>query len=849
MSKRPPMHDLNKLRNLRELFEACLEVPPEQRADTARRLCNGDPELSAEVLALLDLDHEITQAGVKSESGIDRLIRKAVPEMNLNGRRAGPFEIGECIGTGGMGNVYKARRIDGEVEQIAAIKLLRSHARTEVLVNRFSNERRLLASLNHPGICRFLDAGTLEDDQPYVLMELIEGTPLFQYCDEHKLDLKARLRLFLRILEAVSYAHSRLVVHRDIKSANVMVDALGMPKLLDFGIAKTLQPEPGENTRTRERFITPRTAAPEQLRGEPVGVACDVYQLGLLLYELLAGTAPHDFADAGAAEIERAILDRPAPSMTQRCLQVPAETAQARGLPHAAALSRALRDDLDTVVLRCLRKEPDHRYASAEELAAELRRILEHRPIHARNGERWYRVRRYVARNRLPVLLTGALGISLVVLAVGALVHAHRMIEERSRALNEFERAEFALQTLHGAIAGVDSLYLNPEDMTAERVLTNAREAMEALHDSRPDLYATMSASLGQIALDLLLTAQAREIVQRGVAAAERAGVDEQLLRKLLLLRARTLGGTNIPEQPILQRALEIDGGMERPDWMEAMARWLIWENRPAEAIVYLQRALQAVAQQPGQHRLELSIRGILGRALSFTGQHEQARALTAETTAWLPAHFQPRDHAVMMFRYNAINTLAAIGDLAAAREHADEIRRHVRLDIASSPFTGHLLSTLGRLALDEGDWQLSIEYRHRARQVFRQVLGPNSNEEMRVTLNLAGLLEAVPGAAAEAQALYLEALEIIRTIADPDAAVLLSARARLAQSVEQERGETAAFRALLGDAPASRDQIESSPLWQEIFARHLAAHGCDHPALDRTLALNCSRARALLQR
>lgn len=836
------------LRNLRELFEACLEVPPEERADTARRLCNGDPELSAEVIALLDLDREITQSGVQSESGIDRLIRKAVPELNLDGRRAGPFEIGECIGTGGMGNVYRVHRVDGQVRQNAAIKLLRSHARSDVLVNRFSNERRLLASLNHPGICRFLDTGTLEDDQPYVLMELIDGTPLLPYCDQHKLDLKARVRLFLKILEAVSYAHSRLVVHRDIKSANVLVDSLGMPKLLDFGIAKNLQPEPGDNTRTRERFITPRTAAPEQLRGEPVGVACDIYQLGLLLYELLAGTGPFDLGEAGAAEIERTILDRPAPSMTQRCLQAPAETAQYRGLAHASALSRALRDDLDTVVLRCLRKEPDRRYASVEELAAELRRILEHRPIQARRGERWYRVRRYVARNRLPVLLTGALGACLLALVIGALVHAQRMVEERTRALNEFERAEFALETLHGAIAGVDSAYLDPEEMTAERVLTNAREAMEAFYDTRPDLYATMSASLGQIAMDLIMIPQAREIIERGVVAAERAEVDNELLRKLLLLQVRAREGTNLPVDPILERVLETDGGGQRADWMEAMARRLIWENRPTEAIPYLERALATVSQQSGSHRLELSIRGILGRALAFTGQHERARALTAETAAWLPAHFQPNEHAVMMFRFNAISTLISGGDLAAAGEHADEIRTHVRLDHASSPFTGHLLSALGRLAFDQGNLELSIVYRRRARQVFRQVLGPNSNEEMRMTLNLAGMLEVDPATAAEAEALYHEALDIIRAIADPDAPILLTARSWLARSVERNRGEADAFRALLGDPPVSRRQIMDSPRWQQAFERYRGSHGCGHPALDRALALNCARARALMQ-
>ncbi|MEN8160852.1 MAG: serine/threonine-protein kinase, partial [Myxococcota bacterium] len=303
----------------------------------------------------------------------------------------------------GMGTVYLAERADGSFERLAAIKLLRRGLDTEDILARFRAERQILADLEHPNIARLLDGGSTARGRPYLVMEYVEGAPITDYCEREGLDIEARLRLFVDAVDAVHHAHSHGVIHRDLKPANILVDRRGVVKLLDFGIARLLGGDPEEtHTRTGQRLLTPYHASPEQVRGEVAGAASDVYQLGLLLYELLAGELPYRLSGRSVAELERVVC--------RQAVVPPSSRAPAQG-------RRLLRGDLDSIVLKTLRKDPASRYPSAEALALDVRRHLEGRPVAARSGTRGYLLRHFVRRNRVRSALAAAAAV--VLLAAG----------------------------------------------------------------------------------------------------------------------------------------------------------------------------------------------------------------------------------------------------------------------------------------------------------------------------------------------------------------------------------------------------------------------------------------------
>jgi WD40 repeat protein/serine/threonine protein kinase len=338
-------------------------------------------------------------------------------------RRVGPYRLESVLGSGGMGTVWLASRVDGQFEKRVALKIVKRGMDTDAVVRRFLLERQVLADLEHPRIARLLDGGTTAQGLPYLVMELVEGRPLLRYCDEEGLGVDERLRLFQKVCETVHFAHGRQVVHRDLKPGNVLVGADGEPKLLDFGIAKLLADDAGvaalESTRTSERFLSPRYASPEQLRGEPVGPASDVYALGVILYELLTGLHPHGWTTTSWREFELEVLEG-TPMLPSRALLWALNGApRARGGRRSRV--RRLRGDLDTIVLSALRKEPERRYASAEALARDIGRHLAGHTILARPDRLLYRASKYVRRNRGFVLGTGTF-VLLLSIALGVVL-------------------------------------------------------------------------------------------------------------------------------------------------------------------------------------------------------------------------------------------------------------------------------------------------------------------------------------------------------------------------------------------------------------------------------------------
>lgn len=419
-------------RRIEELFEQVVELPTVERGPFLTSVCHGDTEIQREVESLLQ--HEQADGEY-----LDEAVRSAAREICDEGeawigRSVGPYLVAGIIGRGGMGVVYLATRED-EFCQNVAIKLVKRGMDTDFLLSRFRYERQILASLDHPYIARLLDGGSTGEGLPYFVMEYVEGLPITTYCERNHLDINSRIRLFRLICSAVSYAHRSLIVHRDLKPGNILVTAEGVPKLLDFGVAKLLAPEylgesptVGVATAATIRMMTPEYASPEQVRGERVTTATDVYSLGAILFELLTGRRPHEFKSRSPEDIARAV-----------CEESPAKPSAATTT--SADVRRQLQGDLDNIVLMAMRKEPDRRYSSVEQFSEDLGRYLEGRPVLARNDTFTYRVAKFVRRNRLS--LTAAV---LVMIAITGGVAS--TLYQAQRAERRFEQVRRLAHTM-----------------------------------------------------------------------------------------------------------------------------------------------------------------------------------------------------------------------------------------------------------------------------------------------------------------------------------------------------------------------------------------------------------------
>ncbi|HET9951836.1 MAG TPA: serine/threonine-protein kinase [Candidatus Eisenbacteria bacterium] len=438
------------------LFHEALDLEPEARDELLRRTAEADPALAAQVRSLL-ASHE--------ESGDFLDTPAAAPFLGAAapGDRIGPYRVIEEIGRGGMGVVFRAVRDDEHFSKEVAIKLIEPGMRSEGILKRFRAERQILAMLDHPHIARLIDGGSAPDGSPYLVMEHVTGKPLLQYCDERKLGVDERLELFLEVCDAVQFAHQRLVVHRDLKSDNILVMDDGSPRLLDFGIAKLTSPEdegrPVTLTAPMQRMMTPDYASPEQVRGDPVTVAGDVYSLGVILYELMTGTRPLHFATRTPEEIARVVAqEEPALPSSAVARAKTTETAALRKAT-TRALRRRLSGDLDYIILKSLEKDLSRRYATVDQFARDLRRYREGRPVLARGRTTAYLLSRLVRRHRVAVITGGLVAASLVAGLVATAWQARVAGLERDRAKRRFEEvralAHAVVFDIHDAIVNL----------------------------------------------------------------------------------------------------------------------------------------------------------------------------------------------------------------------------------------------------------------------------------------------------------------------------------------------------------------------------------------------------------
>ena len=468
---------------IQPVLDRLLELPPARRAAALDELLAADDPLRTVVAELITGDagtHPVLDASAGRYSVV------LLDDTDPAGRRVGPFRIRAEIGRGGMGAVYLAERADGDFAQRVAIKLVRPGLERSGAVDRFRDERRILARLEHANIARLVDGGVSDDGLPYFAMEYVEGRVITRYCDERRLAIAERLRLFESVCDAVHYAHRSLVVHRDLKPGNILVTADGQVKLLDFGIAKLLEDDAVPES-TRVQALTPAYAAPEQLRGEPVTTATDVYALGVILYELLAGRRPY--------EVEQ---------------RTPAAIAAARSTT-ATRLRRGLAGDLDTIVLRALAKVPERRYASAEALAQDLRRHRAGLPVEARRDSLAYRARTFVLRHRV-----GVSAAALVVLALfGGLAGT---ISQAERASREATRARQVRDLLVAAFQGADPDVAHGRELSARELLDAGAERIGTTLADDPELHAEMLLVLADVYESLGLYDAGAPLVERALS-------------------------------------------------------------------------------------------------------------------------------------------------------------------------------------------------------------------------------------------------------------------------------------------------------------------------------------------
>ncbi len=489
-------------RQIMRILDEVIDCDPERREEILSGACQSDEQLRREVLKLLEHN---TAAGTFLDESPFEVIPGLYEEASIVGQHIGHYRITEEIGRGGMGTVYKAVRDDDQYQTTVAIKLIKRGMDSEVILRRFRMERQILANLNHPNIASLLDGGVTEMGQPYFVMEYIDGKPINKFCDERRLSTTERLKLFRTVCKPVQYPHQNLVVHRDIKPSNIVVTEDGEPKLLDFGIAKLLHSESSghtqtELTATELRVMTPEYASPEQVKGESITTASDVYSLGVLLYELLTGHRPYRFKSHLPDEVARVIseIEPEKPSTAISRVEETSETdgsaavhvspkivSETReGAPEK--LRRRLRGDIDNIVLMALRKEPQRRYSSVEHFSEDIRRHLEGLPVVAQKDTLRYRAQKFVQRNRAGVVAASLVFLALLVGMTVAIWQARVARAERAKAerrFNDVRRiANLFMFDYHDAIATLPGA-----TPVRQRLVKDALEYLDALSKEAGD--------------------------------------------------------------------------------------------------------------------------------------------------------------------------------------------------------------------------------------------------------------------------------------------------------------------------------------------------------------------------
>jgi serine/threonine-protein kinase len=697
---------------VKEVLDAALSREGDERARFLEEACGHDPVLRQEVDSLLASAH---LGEALERPPVDISLPPEGPSPI--GRHIGPYRVVKELGRGGMGAVYLAVRDDDEFKKSVAIKILRPGMDSGDIVRRFRNERQILASIDHPHISRLLDGGSTEEGLPYFVMEYVDGKPIDEYCDTERLSIAERLGLFRQVCAAVHFAHQNLVIHRDLKPGNILVTPDGVPKLLDFGIAKLLNPElvsgPIDPTQFERRLMTPEYASPEQVRGESVTTASDVYSMGVLLYELLTGHRPYRLKDRQLHEIARAVCEEeptrpsavidlveevPSPDGTTRRITPESVSAAREGTRER--LRRRLKGDLDNVCMMAMRKEPRRRYGSVEQFSEDVGRVLEGLPVRARKPTLSYRSSKFVRRHKSSVAAAVIFFISIAAFSI-------TIVRERNRAEKEAAKAEaisrFLLSTLQSAdpVAGVG------RDVTVAEALDQAVKKIDSSFS--PEIKAELEYTIGQTYYHLGRYEEALRLLQASVATLEKSVGDHD---------------------PNLAHALE------------GLALVHDAQGEHVEAASLLERVVAIRERNLGSMDPDVArALGNLAGVYRAQGKYEQAEELYKRALQIEEQVMGPEDPATA-------GTLNNIAGLYAAQSRYAEAEPLFRRSLEISektlgsehPTVATLLANLGAVKVDQRKYAEAEPLLLRALSLGEKVLGAEHPSVAKTINNLGGL-------------------------------------------------------------------------------------------------------------
>jgi eukaryotic-like serine/threonine-protein kinase len=787
------------------LLQEALERDERERSEWLAENTKDDPTLADDVQQLLRLfdesEHFIGDTVSDFLEPLRPFLEIDAPKAVFvfpEGTRIGPWRIDKLIGKGGIGEVYLAERSDGSYTKKVALKCIKRGMDSETILQRFRHERQILATLQHPNIATLFDGGLTHDGRPYLVMEYVDGIPIDRYCNEHKLGIEKRLKLFREVCHAVQYAHRNLVVHRDLKPSNILVADDGTVKLLDFGIAKLLDEEDDGLTLTKIPVMTPVYAAPEQIRGEVISTAADVYGLGVVLYEVLTGYRPYKLSTGSSLEAAGAIIsqkpDRPSVTVLKSLKKgndalsngerTTMDIADARGT-NPEKLARRLRGDLDVIVMKALRKEPDRRYTSAEALMEDINRHLEGLPVTARKESAGYRISKFIRRNAVGV--SGA-AVFLLLFWVLLGLHTNRITQERNRAIMERD------------IANTERDKANEIAVFLEEMLSEGDPAYGTTRADTLRLRDFVQASVGKVRNEL--TGQ--------------PAIKAQMLNTLGKVHGKL--GLHDQGSSLLEEALELRISIFGEEHTEVAASLndlgIIFTNQGEyeEAERYLRKALDMRRRLSGPDSEDLAgSYTAFANLVHYTGDYEQAEDLYKQALGILERARGPEHRKTAVAMLNLATILHRRGDLDRAEEMhmgALEINRNVLgpehpLVATSENNLGLLLAEMGRhsdakknisnalntrqqiygdehpvvltsmnnlasIFVDMGNFEDAEVYYRRSLELRKKIHGKESMSVAIALNNLADLLRK-KGNLDEAITANLEAVETVTNVQGPD--------------------------------------------------------------------------------
>lgn len=768
---------------LSRLLDAVLDLPPESRAGWIDALGPEHAALKPRLRSLLAREAEIESRGfLQSLPALDDPQAGSPSASGTTaGARVGPYSLVRPLGAGGMGTVWLAARADGLFERTVALKLPHRQLLGAGFAERLARERAILAGLDHPNIARLYDAGIGDDGQPYLALEYVDGVPIDAFCRDHGCDVRARLGLLLQVAHAIASAHARLVVHRDLKPANVLVTAAGDVRLLDFGIAKLLDEAAVHDSPLTElagRALTPDYASPEQILGEPVTTAADVYSLGVLAYELLTGNRPYRLPRATRGALEEAIL--------QAAIVRPSEVAG----PYA----RELRGDLDTILLKALRRAPGDRYASVVAFADDVERHLQHRPILARPASRRYVWGRFVRRNKVAVaaatVATSAVLAGLAVATVG-LVRARAA---EADALAEAAKAQQVARFVVDLFEVSDPGRARGRTITAREILDSAAKRIDGELAATPAVRATMMATIADVYAKLGLYAEAEPLAaaalearrargmppadladsldQAGMLATARGRVDEALVRHAEALALRTAQPS--PDVAAIAESIALRG--------DALMRG----TRYRDAVATFREAEQRLAAAPADADRDVATARLttrLAEAYNLLDDKPRAEELFRSADAIYRRTLGVDHPAVASNLHSLAILLRQTGRLEAAAQALDETLAIQRRALgATHPDVADTLNSRAMLLLSLERHEAALADARQSVALYRAALGEMHNQTNLARVNAARILVRM-GRLEPAEAEYRTVLDIRRRTLPPDhddLAVTLDALAAL---------------------------------------------------------------------